>query len=86
MRFEGTLHTWNDDRGFGFITPTQGGDPIFVHIKAFSRRHGRPQAGQRVSFEIEPGPQGRKRARQVEPVRAARPAPRPRIMGIQSLR
>jgi len=25
MRIEGTLTKWNDDRGFGFITPTQGG-------------------------------------------------------------
>jgi len=25
MRFEGTLKTWNDDRGFGFIEPAQGG-------------------------------------------------------------
>ena len=42
MRFEGTLKSWNDDRGFGFIDPSLGGDQVFVHIKAFSKRNGRP--------------------------------------------
>ena len=57
MRFEGTLKTWNDDRGFGFIEPTQGGQEIFVHITTFNSRTGRPQAGQRVTFEVELGPE-----------------------------
>ena len=70
MRFEGTLKTWNDERGFGFLQPVQGGDEIFVHAKAFSLRHGRPQVGQPFSFEIEAGPQGRKRARNVQALRA----------------
>lgn len=33
MRFEGLLKSLNDERGFGFIEPVQGGDEIFVHIK-----------------------------------------------------
>jgi uncharacterized membrane protein YsdA (DUF1294 family)/cold shock CspA family protein len=69
MRFEGTLKTWNDDRGFGFIEPTKGGQEIFVHIKAFGPRVGRPQVQQLFSFEIELGPQGKKRAKKVELVR-----------------
>ena len=73
MRFDGIIKTWNDDRGFGFIEPAQGGQEIFVHIKAFKLRAGRPQQGQAVSFEVELGPQGRKRASNVEPIRAARP-------------
>lgn len=77
MRFDGTLKTWNDDRGFGFIESDQGGHEVFVHIKAFGVRNGRPVAGQRLSFEVEPGPQGKKRAKNVEPVRAARPIRRP---------
>lgn len=72
MRFDGTLKTWNDERGFGFIQPTQGGQEIFVHIKAFRQRAGRPQVGQAVSFEVELGPQGKKRASNVEPLRPAR--------------
>lgn len=79
MRFTGTITTWNDERGFGFIQADQGGAEVFAHIKAFSARGGRPQAGQRVSFEVERSRDGKKRASNVAPVQAARPhAPRPR--------
>lgn len=82
MRFEGTLVQWNDDRGFGFIEPDPGGDPIFVHIKAFPPGTGRPKAGLRLSFEIEPGPTGRKRATSVRfpartPIRRGRAQEKP---------
>lgn len=77
MRFEGILKTWNDDRGFGFIEPRLGGQEVFVHIKAFESRAGRPQVGQPFSFEVELNPAGKKRALRVQPVRAARPV-RPR--------
>ena len=36
MRYEGRLTQWNDERGFGFIEPVQGGDKVFVHISEFS--------------------------------------------------
>ncbi|MFO1250515.1 DUF1294 domain-containing protein [Inhella sp.] len=69
MQFEGTVSSWNDERGFGFITARQGGQEIFFHIKAFQGRGARPLAGQPVLFDIELGPQGKKRASRVEPVR-----------------
>lgn len=72
MRFEGMLKTWNDERGFGFLEPLQGGEDIFVHIKAFRVRSGRPQVGQAMSFEVEIGPQGKKRAKNVESISAMR--------------
>ncbi len=72
MRFEGTLKTWNDERGFGFIEPIRGGQEVFVHVKAFRNRAGRPQLNQMLSFEIELGPQGKKRAKNVELMRAVR--------------
>ncbi len=73
MRFEGFLKSWNDERGFGFIQPVKGGDEIFVHIKALPARGGRPQLNQALSFEVELGPQGKKRAKNVALIRAARP-------------
>lgn len=69
MRVHGTLAKWNEDRGFGFITPGQGGHDLFVHISAFPRDGGRPQIGELISFEIETAPDGKKRA-----VRVMRPA------------
>ena len=69
MRFEGTIESWNDDRGFGFIAPDKGDEHVFFHIKSYRSRSGRPQVGQRVAFEVEMGPEGRKRAKGVEEIR-----------------
>lgn len=66
MRFGGFVKSWNDDRGFGFIEADQGGQEVFVHIKAFPARAGRPQLNQRVTFEIELNREGKKRATNVE--------------------
>ena len=60
MRFQGTLTSWNDERGFGRIESIQGGEPIFVHISAWPRGNGRPKLGQVVSFEVETGPKGKR--------------------------
>lgn len=71
MPFTGTIQSWQDDRGFGFIEPAQGGQAVFVHIKSFTSRGSRPQVGQRVTFEVELNAQGKKRAKNVAVVRAA---------------
>ena len=71
MRFEGTLTNWNDDRGFGYIESTQGGEPIFVHVSAWPKALGRPQLKLAVSFEVETGPKG-KRARNVRLLQSRR--------------
>ena len=85
MRFDGMLKSWNDERGFGFVEPLQGGEDVFVHITAFRVRGvERPHAGEAVSFEIELGPQGKKRAKNVEPIRPTRVSKRkPRESAIQ---
>jgi uncharacterized membrane protein YsdA (DUF1294 family)/cold shock CspA family protein len=75
MRFEGKLASWNEQRGFGFIAPRQGGQEIFVHIKSFPPGTGRPVVGLPLSFEVETGAQGKKRAKAVAFVRG-RKAPR----------
>lgn len=71
MRFSGTLKTWHDDRGFGFIEATKGGQALFVHIKDFPSGSGRPCVGQILNFEVETRPDGKKKARDVRfPVRS----------------
>ena len=78
MRFEGLVKSWSAERGFGFIEPTQGGQEIFVHIKAFSPRVGQPRLNQIVTFEVELNGEGKKRARMVQIVKPARAARHPR--------
>ena len=72
MQIDGCIKSWDDERGFGFIEPLNGGEDVFFHIKAFDARRGRPQPAQRVTFEIGIGPQGKKRACRVVPVQPAR--------------
>ena len=78
MRFVGKLKSWNDERGFGFIEPLQGGEEIFVHIKSFPPGTGRPKLGLTLTFEVERGPQGKKRAKAVQFGLPSRNAPAPR--------
>ena len=66
MRFTGTLKSWNDERGFGFIEPAQGGQELFVHIKAFPPGTGRPAVGQILHFEVGTSANGKKNARAVQ--------------------
>jgi len=73
MRLDGTLAKWNEDRGFGFITPAQGGQEIFVHISAFPKDGRRPRLNERLSFEIELNGEGKKRAAHVLRPVVARP-------------
>jgi cold shock CspA family protein len=73
MRIHGTLTRWNDDRGFGFITPAKGPPDIFVHISEFPREGGRPSINELISFEVVPGPDGKQRA-----VRVMRPGQKAR--------
>jgi cold shock CspA family protein len=75
MRIEGTLTKWNDDRGFGFITPTQGGAEVFVHISAFPRDGRRPAVGEPLTFEIETDIAGKRRAKNL--LCLGRPTARP---------
>jgi len=72
VQISGRIKSWNDDRGFGFIEPMHGGQEIFFHVKAFRGRGERPKAGQFVSFEVELGAEGKKRAKYVKPMRSAR--------------
>lgn len=77
MRFEGTLTQWNDDRGFGFVTPDQGGHDVFIHISSFPRDGRRPQLQERLSFALELNKDGKKRAVSVRRPEVSRPGARP---------
>lgn len=47
----GTVKFFNDDKGFGFITPENGGQDVFVHVSALARG-GSLREGDKVSFEL----------------------------------
>lgn len=59
MRLEGTITQWKDAEGFGFITPKEGGDRVFVHIRSFNHRQRRPASNERVTYELGKDPAGR---------------------------
>ncbi|GLK52776.1 MULTISPECIES: cold-shock protein [Maricaulis] len=56
----GTVKFFNQSKGFGFITPDEGGNDVFVHISAV-QASGLPglNDGQKVSFETEPDRRGK---------------------------
>ena len=62
MSGKGTLTQWDDAKGYGFITPDDGGPKLFVHVKAFGLRSQRPVVGERVSYREGRDAQGKRRA------------------------
>jgi cold shock protein len=57
---QGTVKFFNAQKGFGFIVQDNGGPDVFVHISAVERSGlGNLHEGQKVSFELERGQQGK---------------------------
>jgi CspA family cold shock protein len=63
----GTVKFFNSTKGFGFIAPDQGGKDAFVHVSALERAgiSGLGE-GQKVSYDIERGRDGRDSAINVQ--------------------
>ena len=60
---EETVKWFNPQKGFGFINPDDGGKDAFVHISAVERAGLTTLTeGQRVSYELQPGRNGKSAA------------------------
>jgi CspA family cold shock protein len=62
----GTVKWFNPTKGFGFIQPENGGSDAFVHISAVERAGlSTLNEGQKVSYELEQGRNGKSSAEQL---------------------
>ena len=69
-RQQGVLADWNDERGFGFITPAAGGSRVFAHVSTFPRGR-RPVTGCEVTYAEVRDERNRARASEVRYLGAA---------------
>ena len=62
MRSKGKIASWDDEKGYGFAAPVDGGSKIFIHIKAFGNRNRRPAINDVVTYAVAKDKHGRVRA------------------------
>jgi len=65
MRHAGRITGWNDGKGYGFVTPHDGGARAFLHIKSFQRTTRRPLEADLVSYATQVDAKGRLNAIEV---------------------
>lgn len=65
MRYQGRIAKWNDERGFGFISPSEGGDSVFVHISSIPSSDRRPSVNEWVNYTLAFDSHGRPQANDV---------------------
>lgn len=76
MRYQGRLTSWNDDKGYGFVTPNGGGDKVFVHVTAFASRRRRPVDGDLITYAVVRDSRGRLRADDIRHPQGATASPK----------
>jgi cold shock protein len=59
MRVTGKVIRFDDIRGYGFISPDDGGDDVFLHANDLEINKALVQPGLKVSFEVEEGARGK---------------------------
>ncbi len=56
---EGVVKWFSSEKGYGFITPDDGGNDLFVHFSSIAGSGFRNlEEGQRVSFDVQEGQKG----------------------------
>jgi cold shock protein len=66
---EGTVKWFNPQKGYGFIQPDDGSKDVFVHISSVERAGlSSLNEGQKVSFDLERGQQGKMSATNLKPL------------------
>ena len=69
MAQEGTVKKWFSEKGYGFITPDQGGEDLFIHYTSIAGSGFRGlEEGERVSYELTSGGGRSERAANVRKV------------------
>ena len=66
----GTIKTWSESKGFGFIYPKSGGKDVFAHISGYSKAHKRPYKGLQVHYSLSTDPKGRQCAVEIRPAKS----------------
>ena len=65
----GTVKWFNDAKGFGFITPDEGGEDLFAHFSGINMPGFKSLAeGQKASFDVSAGNKGKKQASNIQAV------------------
>jgi uncharacterized membrane protein YsdA (DUF1294 family)/cold shock CspA family protein len=59
MRHQGRISHWKDDKGFGLVTPNEGSQQVFVHIRSLASRLARSAGNGRVTYKLKFDAKGR---------------------------